>query len=60
MISFKDGDYYYNPCDDYLELREGNRAAGYNTLTTESDKSNNWGLDWYRFTGDAGDKMADM
>lgn len=57
-ISFKDDGYYYNPCDDYLELSEETRAAGYNKLTSQSD--NNLGLDWYRFTGDAGDKMADM
>ena len=50
----------YSPCNSYQELSEANRAAGYETFTGNSDRNNKWKKDWYRFTGDAGDKMADM
>lgn len=53
-------DAVYNPCNNYQGLSEDNRAAGYNTLTTKSDKSSYCKKEWYRFTGDAGDKIASM
>ena len=50
----------YGPCDNYKKLGEANRAAGYGIDTGMSDRNNDWKKEWYRFTGDAGEKMADM
>ena len=50
----------YGPCVNYKKLGEANRAAGYGIDTGMSDRNNDWKKEWYRFTGDAGEKMADM
>lgn len=50
----------YGPCDNYKKLGEANRAAGYGIDTGMSDRNNDWKKEWYRFTGDAGEKMADI
>ncbi|KAL9968000.1 hypothetical protein ACROYT_G026325 [Oculina patagonica] len=59
-IFFSKGGYGNDPCSDYRTLSGADRAAGFNKLTRKSDKRNNWKEDWYRFTGEAGDKMATM
>nr|XP_058945375.1 uncharacterized protein LOC131773408 [Pocillopora verrucosa] len=47
-----------DPCSNYRTLRGADRAAGFNKLTKKSDKRKTWKEDWYRFTRDAGNKMA--
>ncbi|KAJ7321196.1 hypothetical protein OS493_035173 [Desmophyllum pertusum] len=64
MICFSEVDrargYGTDPCSDYRKLSGADRAAGYNKLTRKSDKRRTWKEGWYRFTSDAGDKMAAM
>ena len=59
FLSSTDG-YDKDPCSNYRTLRGADRAAGFNKLTKKSDKRKAWKEDWYRFTGDAGNKMATM
>ena len=59
FLSSTDG-YDKDPCSNYRTLRGTDRAAGFNKLTKKSDKRKAWKEDWYRFTGDAGNKMAIM
>ena len=59
FLSSTDG-YDKDPCSNYRTLRGADRAAGFNKLTKKSDKRKTWKEDWYRFTRDAGNKMATM
>ena len=45
-----------NPCQGYKTLSDASRSARSISLSTTND-NNIYG--WYRFTGDAGDKMAE-
>lgn len=46
-------------CKSYTILDEKDRAAGYNGNTDKCDEREIATPAWYRFSGDAGDKMAD-
>ncbi|XP_078377492.1 uncharacterized protein LOC144660677 isoform X5 [Oculina patagonica] len=46
-------------CIDYKELDEKDRAAGYDGSNYKCDQREIVTPAWYRFSGDAGDKMAD-
>ncbi|CAH3189034.1 unnamed protein product, partial [Porites evermanni] len=53
------GGYECDPCAEDIEvLISKDRAAGFQTLTNKSDELKKWKRTWYRFTGEAGDKMA--
>ena len=44
--------------EDIKVLSSKDRAAGFQTLTNKSDELKKSKRTWYRFTGEAGDKMA--